>query len=475
MTNASELIDATPSAALLIESIRDIGYSIETAISDLIDNSISANANNIYINLNDDDVENIFLEIVDDGHGMNRNELIKAMTIGAKDPRIIRDKDDLGRFGLGLKTASFSQCRKLTVESNFNDEINSFTWDLDLVREKNNWVVIDNKKDNLAPGTKIIWEKSDRADFKLSKINTNSILKNIDNHLGLVFHRFLEGINLKSEKLKIFINGSEVEPINPFNEESNATLKSAVSTFKYNNSNIYVQYFILPHEDMVTMEEWKKFEMDGGYIKNQGCYVYRCNRLIVSSTWFGIMPKLATTKLCRAKIDIGNDIDSDWKIDIKKSTAYPPKSIKNFLSELIINNIESKGRNVVNKRTQELIKDKDMKLWVPIRTKRKITYKINRKHPLVKKLLNNKENLLILKLLENSIPYQEIYGEMCDNSASVIGWLEEDKNVLNDVKQLIEIFRSDNVPEEIIKSEVEYILIRSGIQFNEESFLEILK
>ena len=116
-----------------------------------------------------------------------------------------------------------------------------------------------------------------------------------------------------------------------------------------------------------------------------------------------------------------------------------------------------------------------MKLWVPIRTKRKITYKINRKHPLVKKLLNNKENLLILKLLENSIPYQEIYGEMCDNSASVIGWLEEDKNVLNDVKQLIEIFRSDNVPEEIIKSEVEYILIRSGIQFNEESFLEILK
>ena len=475
MTNASEFIDATPSAALLIESIRDIGYTIETAIADLVDNSISANANNIYINLNDDDVENIFLEIVDDGHGMNRNELIKAMTIGAKDPRIIRDKDDLGRFGLGLKTASFSQCRKLTVESNFNDEINSFTWDLDLVREKNNWVVIDNKKDNLAPGTKIIWEKIDRADFKLSKINTNSILKNIDNHLGLVFHRFLEGINLKSEKLKIFINGSEVEPINPFNEESNATLKSAVSTFKYNNSNIYVQYFILPHEDMVTMEEWKKFEMDGGYIKNQGCYVYRCNRLIVSSTWFGIMPKLATTKLCRAKIDIGNDIDSDWKIDIKKSTAYPPKSIKNFLSELIINNIESKGRNVVNKRTQELIKDKDMKLWVPIRTKRKITYKINRKHPLVKKLLNNKENLLILKLLENSIPYQEIYGEMCDNSASVIGWLEEDKNVLNDVKQLIEIFRSDNVPEEIIKSEVEYILIRSGIQFNEESFLEILK
>ena len=475
MNNASEFIDATPSAALLIESIRDIGYTIETAISDLIDNSISAKANNIYIKLNDDDIENISLEIADDGYGMNRKELLQAMTIGAKDPKIVRDKDDLGRFGLGLKTASFSQCRKLTVESNNNGEMNSFTWDLDLVREKNSWIVVDNNKANLNPGTRVIWEKIDRADFKLNKINTNSILKNIDMHLGLVFHRFLEGINLKREKLKIFINGSEVEPKNPFNEESNATIKSAISTLKYNNSDIFVQYFILPHEDMVSIEEWKNFEGDGGYIKNQGCYVYRCNRLIVSSTWFGIMPKLASTKLCRAKIDIGNDIDSDWKIDIKKSTASPPKSIKNFLTELIINNIERKGRGVVNKRTQELIQDTDLKLWVPIRSKRKITYKINRKHPLVKKLLNNKENLVILKLLENSVPYQEIYGEMCDNSASVIGWLEEDKNVLNDVKQLIQIFRTDNIPEEIIKSQIEYFLTQSGIQFSQESFKEILK
>ena len=145
------------------------------------------------------------------------------------------------------------------------------------------------------------------------------------------------------------------------------------------------------------------------------------------------------------------------------------------MTELIINNIERKGRGVVNKRTQELIQDTDLKLWVPIRSKRKITYKINRKHPLVKKLLNNKENLVILKLLENSVPYQEIYGEMCDNSASVIGWLEEDKNVLNDVKQLIQIFRTDNIPEEIIKSQIEYFLTQSGIQFSQESFKEILK
>ena len=117
MTNASEFIDATPSAALLIESIRDIGYTIETAIADLVDNSISAGANNIKILLINNDNNQPFLSVEDDGEGMTENELLSAMRLGSKDPNIVRRKDDLGRFGLGLKTASFSQCRKLTVES----------------------------------------------------------------------------------------------------------------------------------------------------------------------------------------------------------------------------------------------------------------------------------------------------------------------------------------------------------------------
>jgi hypothetical protein len=186
------------------------------------------------------------------------------------------------------------------------------------------------------------------------------------------------------------------------------------------------------------------------------------------------MPKLASTKLCRAKIDISNDIDSDWQIDIKKSRASPPKAIRDALSEFIVN-IEIKGRKVVNKRTQELIQSDDLKLWVPIRSKRKISYKINRNHSLIKKLSSNKENLLVLKLLENSIPYQEIYGEMCDNSASLIGWLEEDKDVLNNIKTLIEIYRKDNISEDKIRMHVESILIETGIQFSEKSLEEILK
>ena len=141
MSNASEFLDATPSAALLIESIRDIGYTLETAIADLVDNSISAGANNIQIFLLNDKDNQPFLSVEDDGCGMTEEELLSAMRLGSKDPNIVRRKDDLGRFGLGLKTASFSQCRHLKVESKKSDKSTSMTWDLDVVKERNEWVV----------------------------------------------------------------------------------------------------------------------------------------------------------------------------------------------------------------------------------------------------------------------------------------------------------------------------------------------
>jgi K+-sensing histidine kinase KdpD len=128
MVISSEFIDATPSAALLIESIRDIGYNIETAIADLVDNSISAGAKNVKILLINDDNNQPFFSVEDDGEGMTEEELLSAMRLGSKDPNDERRKDDLGRFGLGLKTASFSQCRQLTVESTKSGKSTSMTW-----------------------------------------------------------------------------------------------------------------------------------------------------------------------------------------------------------------------------------------------------------------------------------------------------------------------------------------------------------
>ena len=205
MSNASEFIDATPSAALLIESIRDIGYSLETAIADLVDNSISAGSKNIKILLINDSDNQPFLSVEDDGEGMSEEELLSAMRLGSKDPNIVRRKDDLGRFGLGLKTASFSQCRQLTVESSKSGKATSMTWDLDLVREKNAWIVRKNYIDENKLGTKVIWKKIDRTKLEINSVYTNLILNNISEHLSLVFHRFIDGFASSEKKVNIYI------------------------------------------------------------------------------------------------------------------------------------------------------------------------------------------------------------------------------------------------------------------------------
>ena len=133
---------AIPEASSMIETFRAIGYNIETAIADIIDNSISANSKNIWINF-EWKGSKTWLSIKDDGIGMNDAELIQAMRPGSKNPLQERNQKDLGRFGLGLKTASFSQARKLTVISKKADYKSVFwTWDLDFVNKTGNWDLI---------------------------------------------------------------------------------------------------------------------------------------------------------------------------------------------------------------------------------------------------------------------------------------------------------------------------------------------
>lgn len=165
---ASELIlDPVPS--ILIESLRDIGYSFETALADIVDNSLSANASEINIEARTSPAP--IVAVVDDGDGLTRAELLDSMRMGSRDPKLERDITDLGRFGLGLKTASFSQCRKLTVASRHNGITTCFSWDLDLVVEQNEWRVQETTDTKNLPfiemlgqqGTLVIWEKLDRV------------------------------------------------------------------------------------------------------------------------------------------------------------------------------------------------------------------------------------------------------------------------------------------------------------------------
>ena len=248
----------------MIESLRDIGYSFESAVADIIDNSITAEATNINIYF-DFQESKLFLAILDDGNGMNENELIEAMRPGSKNPLDERNKNDLGRFGLGLKTASFSQCRKLTVISSQNDKKNGAIWDLDYVAKTEDWTLqlIDTNELNdlykfselKSNGTLVIWENTDRIiDDTLQNITEEIIYEKmnlVEKHVSLVFHRFLKGSN----KINIFINGKNIEPFDPFHTSHIATQELQEETINLNNEKIIVKPYILPHYSKLSQKE----------------------------------------------------------------------------------------------------------------------------------------------------------------------------------------------------------------------------
>ena len=467
-----DYLELDPPPSSFIESMRDIGYNLETAIADVIDNSISALAENIYINIKFDHKNNDFiLEIIDDGVGMNNSEIAKAMTLGSKNPKHIRDKNDLGRFGLGLKTASFSQCRKLTVESfskNY-EEKNSLTWDLDVLEETNKWRCKINETPKIEIGTKIIWEKLDKLDrFGLIKddlvddskkiqeiqLKIGEIAEVIEKHISLIFHRFIDDKNIEKNvrRIKIFLNEKKIKPFNPFNESNNATFISPLT--KVYDTSMTINYFILPHKDKCKDGEYEEYAGEDGYLENQGFYVYRNYRLIIWGTWFKIIEKLNAFKLCRVKIDIGNDMDPIWNIDVKKSNASPPKSIRTFLEEYI-RQVEIKGKKVIEGKIAKFSIDDTFKIWIVNKIKRsKITiFTLNRKNPLIKKIINNIENgLEIIKEIEETVPYDLINLHINDTKQIFKSNSNPNKQEFMESEKLkIKIYREDNLDNDTIR------------------------
>ena len=327
--------NAKPNPKSTINSYRSFGYNLSTAIADIIDNSISANADTIEIDFVWRGKDSV-ISILDNGKGMNLEELIVAMTPGSKDPEDPRDEKDLGRFGMGLKTASFSQCKRLTVVS----KKEGFTtikrcWDIDFINSEEEWTLLDyisdesylKKIDNLKSGTLIIWEYLDRivGDAK----EENEAVKNafyqemvtVNEHLSLVFHRFIE-----SKKIKLFSNTYEIEAWNPF--LLNLNPKPEMGQLEVLQNNVEVTYFILPHMSKISNEDYEKSGGPLGWYQQQGYYIYRGDRLLVSGDWLGIEKKREYSKLARIAINFPNANDFDWNLDIKKSTATPPMEIR---------------------------------------------------------------------------------------------------------------------------------------------------
>jgi len=419
-----ETTPAVPEASSMIETFRAIGYSIEAAVADIIDNSISAGAKNIWINF-EWHGSTTWLSIKDDGAGMNNDELVQAMRPGSKNPLDDRAIKDLGRFGLGLKTASFSQCRKLSVISKKNDCMPVFwTWDLDFVNHIGKWDLIkylpqrkfENEITTVKTGTIVIWNDIDRLVKDLQKSDENALDKflqimiHIKKHLAMVFHRFIE-----NGRIKLFFQDRIIEAWNPFLPTERAT--QGFPEEPLYNGKVIVKGYVLPHKSKISEDKFREAEGPKGWNEQQGFYIYRNERLLLTGDWLGMFRKEEHYKLARIEIDLPNSLDSEWQIDIKKSIARPPLALRDqlraYASKVRAQAVEvyrHKGKNVKSYPGQKFVP-----LWIDHKRGDKWFYKINRQHPLIEKIKKeahdnpNKAIETLLRFIEETIPIKSIY------------------------------------------------------------------
>ena len=332
---------AIPRAAAMIETFRAIGYSLETAVADIVDNSISASAKNVWINRIWKGRDSI-VTISDDGHGMSGDEIIQAMRPGAQNPLEERSATDLGRFGLGLKTASFSQCRTLTVMSKTRGQSPEFwTWSLDHVAQCDRWELVhwlpegfEHELDNLTSGTVVIWTDPDRiipattkAENENAKRKFSEAFDKVKKHLSMTFHRFLE-----ANSVTIHWCGHEIEPWDPFCLKES---KVQAMPSEQIGEQVTVKGYILPHKNNFSSEAaYRQAEGIFGFSAHQGFYVYRGDRLLLAGDWLGLFRKEEAYKLVRIQINLPNSVDSDWQIDIRKAKAAPPSDADSSLNPM---------------------------------------------------------------------------------------------------------------------------------------------
>jgi hypothetical protein len=312
---------AEPFAAPMSESLRAFGYELPTAIADLLDNSISAGSKNIWVDFLWNGADST-ITITDDGRGMNEEELVNAMRPGSRNPLESRDPKDLGRYGLGLKTASFSQCRRLVVRSKTSgNAVSTRFWDLDFVAYKNKWLLLRDAGENaeihfkrltkLDHGTVVLWDQIDRL-VKEHEVNNETHkrffydrIEAVEKHLAMVFHRFLEG-----KRLRIFVNNNELRPWDPFLKFEKATQQIADERITLFQKKIGIIPYVLPHISKLTEEKHSEAAGVKGWNLHQGFYVYRNERLLVAGDWLGLpFAKEEHFKLARIQLDIPNSMD----------------------------------------------------------------------------------------------------------------------------------------------------------------------
>lgn len=442
-----------PYAPILVESTRSIGYSFEAAVADIIDNSISASATEVRICFSSRDPQ--WLCIEDNGWGMTPVELENAMRYGSQSSTDVRREDDLGRFGLGLKMASLSQCRKVTVMTKKDDVTCAACWDLDYIIQQKNWSLQFYSEEELEDmpgylylklkdsGTVVTWERFDRLKQGAAQI-TKAFDEKIEltrKHISLVFHRFLNDENPKS-RITMYFNGEVVKGIDPFLTKHPATQPLSEQVLRIASEEIRVKPYVLPYISKMSKQDIAAIGGKEELRQQQGFYIYRNKRLIIWGTWFRLIKHNELGKLARVRVDIPNSLDSIWEIDIKKSRASLPHFIKKNLVDIVENTV-GRSERVYKYRGRNVQTDNLVHVWNPIDDRGRFQYQINRELPVIKMLEANLtecgEAILdaFIKMLEDAFPYSDVYYRMAKSEANVTEGALDTSDVYSMAEQMV--------------------------------------
>lgn len=343
--------DIAPSASRLTGSLRDIGYEFPTAVADIVDNSIAAGATRVEIMVEYDGVDSC-VAIADDGRGMSPGQLQEALRFGT---RRSYARGELGRYGLGLKTSSLSQCRALTVVTRSSKStVRTFarTLDLDVIDEWDQWVVVDppagdrmvrRARQWLAEGTGtvVLWQALDRVlpekrpEGGWARRRLESLAARTAEHLAIVFHRFLDGDG-REPQLVITVNGQKVSPWDPFASDEPATVRLPRQEFEIEvggvGGRVQLHRYVLPSRDrFTTPTEFERLSGPMNWNRQQGLYVYRAGRLVQWGGWGGIRGIDEHTKLARAALEFDTDLDTAFNINVAKMRVALPPQLRQML------------------------------------------------------------------------------------------------------------------------------------------------
>jgi Histidine kinase-, DNA gyrase B-, and HSP90-like ATPase len=424
--------EVPPDPAATIESLRSLGYSLASAVADLVDNSIAARVEEqlvtVQIMLHWAGGQS-WLAVVDDGRGMTEDELRQAMRIGSWDPQSDRGPHDLGRFGFGLKTASFSQCRELTVATKAagSDPFLIRSWDLDHVRRTGKWELrasappgADDILGRLQPqssGTVVLWRRltslvdpAARAEDEVGRRRLTEQMAGLEGHLGMTFGRFL---TRSREGLALSVNSQPVQAWDPFLTAFSWTQPLPQETSRIRGHAMAIKPNVLPYPGKLTAQEQAQAAGPMGWNAQQGFYIYRQDRLIAVGTWLGLraLSSEDAYNLARISVDIPQPLDSEWSLNITKGTVQPPDALRQDLTRIAIQTrrraravLRSRGGMVGGRKNRAVIP-----VWQQRRRHGELVLSINRQHPIIVEALSDdhpsrRRLEAVLDLIEETIP-----------------------------------------------------------------------